>query len=125
MNELMKVPQTLQQASISVITVFAIIALSHVLPLPIHIRFLFTSFIDLKGSSGHMTLSSDAGTALVITGPGGRGMIKVEVSPNGSPLISMQSADGVSSLEVILPPDGVPVISSTKPPKFRGWEYPG
>ena len=119
----MKLQQILQQASISVITVFAIIGLLYLLPIPMFVGALSSRFIYLEGSSGQMTLSSDAGTALVITGPGGRGTIKVAVSPNGTPNIFMQSADGVSSLQIILPPDGVPEISS-KPPRFRGGEYP-
>lgn len=119
----MKLQQILQQASITVITVFAIIGLSYLLPIPMFVGALSSRFISLEGSSGQMMLSSDAGTALEITGPGGRGMIRVEVSPTGTPEIFMQSADGVSSLLLILHTDGVPEISS-KPPRFRGGEYP-
>jgi hypothetical protein len=125
MNELMKTSQILQQAAISAITTVALFALWQLLPIPTRFGYLSSDLIELEGASGRAVLSSMdplGTTGLVIEGPGGKGMVTIDVSANGTPSISMMSADGTSSLSVMLPPDGVPVISSPKPPKLRGWE---
>jgi hypothetical protein len=121
----MKTPQILQQAAISAITTLALLALWQLLPIPTRIGYLFSDLIDMESASGRVMLSSldSVGTTgLIIEGPGGKGRVTIDVSPNGTPSISMMSADGTSSLSVMLGSDGVPVISSPKPPKLRGWE---
>lgn len=118
----------IQQAAVSAVMTIIVIVVWQFLPVPTRFHLLSSSLIELEGASGQIRLASmsqPGATGLTVSGPGGKGSITLEVTPNGTPSVVLRGADGGSSVSVLLPADGVPVISATKPPKFRGWEAPG